>query len=441
MFHLFTHAFFKALLFLGAGSVMHAMGNVIDMRRFGGLRRLMPVTFVTFLIGCLSLSGIIPLAGFWSKDAIVASVHSKAHDLEHELEQRHEGTVHSPATDIQPVSLAAPQEGSHASPGGSALSKDQLARGATIYKLLYYVALFTAFLTAFYTFRALYLTFFGAETIPHEAGHHAHESPWTMWVPLAILALFTAGIGLALDHSYLNGTHPFADFLAKTPSLTGAVDATERLGEFHIDVAAISMTVALLGVLLASVLYLGNRRWVGRLQSIMDFRALTEFGDVEAVSRLRTQPWVRNIDEAASRIGLGWFVRLLGNLALLVVLTISAPLLLGRYISPYRLSSGKFFFDEIYNALIVTPLRWLARFLDLVDQWLVDGTVNAIGRIPPTIGNLMRSMQTGMVQFYALAMVLGGLVLLLVVNRQLDGQLLELVRGLFGMIAFGLGLG
>lgn len=244
-----------------------------------------------------------------------------------------------------------------------------------------------------------------------------------------------------LDHSYLNGTHPFADFLAKTPSLTGAVDATERLGEFHIDVAAISMTVALLGVLLASVLYLGNRRWVGRLQSIMDFRALTEFGDVEAVSRLRTQPWVRNIDEAASRIGLGWFVRLLGNLALLVVLTISAPLLLGRYISPYRLSSGKFFFDEIYNALIVTPLRWLARFLDLVDQWLVDGTVNAIGRIPPTIGNLMRSMQTGMVQFYALAMVLGGLVLLLVVNRQLDGQLLELVRGLFGMIAFGLGLG
>jgi NADH-quinone oxidoreductase subunit L len=138
---------------------------------------------------------------------------------------------------------------------------------------------------------------------------------------------------------------------------------------------------------------------------------------------------------------LGWFVRLLGNLALLVVLTISAPLLLGRYISPYRLSYGKFFFDEIYNALIVTPLRWLARLLDLVDQWLVDGTVNAIGRIPPTIGNLMRSMQTGMVQFYALAMVLGGLVLLLVVNRQLDGQLLELVRGLFGMIAFGLGLG
>ena len=77
MFHLFTHAFFKALLFLGAGSVMHAMGNVIDMRQFGGLRKLMPCTFWTFLIGCLALAGIAPLSGFWSKDAILASVHAK----------------------------------------------------------------------------------------------------------------------------------------------------------------------------------------------------------------------------------------------------------------------------------------------------------------------------------------------------------------------------
>ena len=75
MFHLFTHAFFKALLFLGSGSVMHAMGNVIDMRQFGGLRRIMPITHWTFLIGCLALSGVAPFAGFWSKDAIIAAVH------------------------------------------------------------------------------------------------------------------------------------------------------------------------------------------------------------------------------------------------------------------------------------------------------------------------------------------------------------------------------
>ena len=78
MFHLFTHAFFKALLFLGAGSVMHAMGGVIDIRQFGGLRRKMPMTHWTFLFGCLALSGIIPFAGFWSKDAILAAVAEKA---------------------------------------------------------------------------------------------------------------------------------------------------------------------------------------------------------------------------------------------------------------------------------------------------------------------------------------------------------------------------
>ena len=77
MFHLFTHAFFKALLFLGAGSVMHAMGGVIDMRRFGGLRRLMPITHWTFLFGCLALAGVVPFAGFWSKDAILAAVHER----------------------------------------------------------------------------------------------------------------------------------------------------------------------------------------------------------------------------------------------------------------------------------------------------------------------------------------------------------------------------
>ena len=433
MFHLFTHAFFKALLFLGAGSVMHAMGNVIDMRRFGGLRRLMPITFATFLIGCLALSGIVPLSGFWSKDAVVASVHSKAHDLEHELEQRQQALALPAAAAVQTASWNAADEAVHDQGSGRSLSDAQLARGATIYKMLYYSALFTAFLTAFYTFRALYLTFFGPELVPHEAGHHAHESPWVMWVPLVILATFAAGIGLLLDLSYLNGSHPFADFLARTPSLMGAVAATERLGEFHIDVAAVSTAMALAGVLLASVLYGGNRRRVAQLQSIMDFRALTEFADVETVARLQTQPWIKSIDEAAGKIGLRWLVRLVGNLALMVVLAISAPLLLGRFLSPYRLSYGKFFFDQIYNALIVTPLRWLATLLDIIDQWLVDGLVNFIGRIPPAIGSLMRSMQTGMVQFYALAMVLGGLVMLVVINQQLDGHLMEFVRGLFGM--------
>src|SRR5204862_795150 len=113
MYHLFTHAFFKALLFLGAGSVMHAMGGVIDMRQFGGLRRLMPYTHATFLVGCLALSGIFPLAGFWSKDAVLGSVHDKIHQLEHEIEHRakgHEGpaaelAVASPVAGISDTQL------------------------------------------------------------------------------------------------------------------------------------------------------------------------------------------------------------------------------------------------------------------------------------------------------------------------------------------------
>src|ERR1700750_2750384 len=90
MFHLFTHAFFKALLFLGSGSVMHAMGGVIDMRRFGGLARLMPWTHGTFLVGCLALAGIFPLAGFWSKDTILGALHDKMHAIDHEIEHRHQ---------------------------------------------------------------------------------------------------------------------------------------------------------------------------------------------------------------------------------------------------------------------------------------------------------------------------------------------------------------
>jgi NADH-quinone oxidoreductase subunit L len=78
MFHLMTHAFFKALLFLAAGSVMHAMGGVIDVRRFGGLRKRLPITHWTFLFGCLALAGIVPFAGFWSKDAILVAVHHQA---------------------------------------------------------------------------------------------------------------------------------------------------------------------------------------------------------------------------------------------------------------------------------------------------------------------------------------------------------------------------
>ncbi len=171
MFHMLTHAFFKALLFLAAGSVMHAMGGVIDMRRFGGLRKKLWITCITFGIGGVALSGLPPLAGFWSKDAILAVVFDRSHAQ---------------------------------------------ADYNWVFNILFWVAVVTAGLTAFYTFRAFFLTFFGKEEIPDEAAGHAHESPPVMWVPQAILAFFAivAG-GFSLLYS------PGADsFLVHTPSLS-----------------------------------------------------------------------------------------------------------------------------------------------------------------------------------------------------------------------------
>src|SRR5207253_5280798 len=162
VFHLFTHAFFKALLFLSAGSVMHAMGNVIDMRRFSGLRHVLPTTHWTFLCGALALAGCPPLAGFWSKDEILA------------------------------VALGA-------------------CKYSGIFIILFVSALFTSGLTAFYTFRAYFLTFWGEERIPPEAGEHAHESPRVMTIPLMILAVGAVGAGFML--------WPFKSFIARTPNL------------------------------------------------------------------------------------------------------------------------------------------------------------------------------------------------------------------------------
>ncbi len=142
VFHLFTHAFFKALLFLGSGSVIHAMSGEQDMRKMGGLRRKIPWTFWTFAIGTLAIAGIPPLSGFYSKDEILL------------------GTLNAG----QPV--------------------------------LFAIGLFTALLTAFYMARLVFLTFFGAFRGGHDAEHHLHESPWTMLAPLILLAIGSAVVGI-----------------------------------------------------------------------------------------------------------------------------------------------------------------------------------------------------------------------------------------------------
>ena len=227
MFHLVTHAFFKALLFLGAGSVMHAAGGVIDIRRLGGLRRRLSVTYWTFLIGCLSIAGVAPLAGFWSKDAILSALSAKA---------------------------------SHGGEGG-------------IYGILLASTLLGVLLIDFYMFRPLFLVFHGPERIPREA-RHAHESPGTMTAPLVVLAFGAAVVG-----AYFEWTHGFAEFLAATPSfhclthtspdVGGAAAATEpwRIG-------AVSTAITLLGIAAAAIVYLGSGKKAERLARAMNIFGL-----------------------------------------------------------------------------------------------------------------------------------------------------------------------
>jgi NADH-quinone oxidoreductase subunit L len=209
IFHLFTHAFFKALLFLSAGSVMHAMGGVIDMRRFGGLRKLMPVTHLTFLCGAAALAGVPLLSGFWSKDLIFDA-------LTEASESR------SPFT--------------------------------AAYFVLLGVGLLTAFLTAFYTFRGYFLTFWGTEKVPEEAGHHAHESPGIMTIPLVVLAVGAVFAGIVVEPF----THWFSDFLGGTPSLqqAAAVAPTPEVAHhFNWTIGIIGTVLALGGLGLAYVMY------------------------------------------------------------------------------------------------------------------------------------------------------------------------------------------
>jgi NADH-quinone oxidoreductase subunit L len=301
MFHLFTHAFFKALLFLSSGSVMHAMGNVIDMRRFSGLRKALPRTHWTFLCGAAALSGFPLLSGFWSKDEILD---------------------------------AAWRAGHHAD------------RYAYWYLLLWLVGLITAGLTAFYTFRAYFMTFWGEERIPQEAfahhhGHAAHgesphlESPSVMTIPLMILAVFAVGVGFVLGP-----THLFGHFVAHTPGLPPPEEEGLNYG-----MMLISTIVALTGIGLAWWMYVRQPDLPAKL--------------------------------ARSAQGL------------------------------YQLSLNKFYIDELYDALILAPLAGFTMFLRIFDLHVLDGLVDLIGYLFRWLGFRFRPVQNGLVQFYALAMVLG----------------------------------
>jgi NADH-quinone oxidoreductase subunit L len=336
IFHLVTHAFFKALLFMGAGSVMHSMGGVIDMRRFGGLRRVMPITAATFLVGSLALAGVAPFAGFFSKDEILAALHARgwpdAHAEHHDAPHGSHATLPSPSVSpLQLVSLRAD------APAGSVAAATD---SSGTFRLLYGMSLFTAFLTAFYTFRAVFMTFTGPTRVPDEAGHHAHESPPVMTIPLVILA-----VAATVSGWWLFSTHALSDFLAATPHA------------FHLDLALQGSFAAVAGIVLAAVGHLGRRSDGPQME------------------------------------------RFLGPLG--------------------TLFGHKFFLDELYAAAVVKPLEFVALVAAWFDRFVVDGLVDGVGRVPLGLGAVVRRLQSGLVQRYAVAGAIGTLLVVLALAWQL----------------------
>jgi NADH-quinone oxidoreductase subunit L len=305
IFHLFNHAFFKALLFLGSGSVNHGT-NTFNMKLMGGLRKAMPWTFVTFLIASLSLAGIYPLAGFWSKDEI----------------------------------LATSLEG---------------------FPFLFALALITVFMTAFYMFRAVFLTFGGeyrgGEPGEHHAGgeHHTgpHESPKVMVIPLVILAVFSIGSGWA------NCTGWFGAFLGHGKEQDFV---TGFLGILAHPLPWISLLTAVGGIILAWAIY--SKKWI----------------PAEAVG--------------------------------------------ARFQTLYQLFSHKYWLDELYEKLIVNKLllNGLFRFFHWFDANVVDGAVNYTARGTALAGRALRVLQNGQLQVYGLAIAIGvvAIVACMLIFRQVN---------------------
>jgi NADH-quinone oxidoreductase subunit L len=197
VFHVMTHAFFKALLFLGSGSVIHAMSGQQDIRFMGGLKGKLKVTYITFLVGCLAIAGIPPFSGFFSKDAILLGA------FEHN-------------------------------------------------KVLYAVGLITAALTAFYMFRLLFITFGGSFRGSEEQRHHVHESPSAMTIPLIVLAILSlVGGFVGIPGVFMHGGEKLTEFLSGVIP----VKDTEISHSTELLLMGLTTVVAILAILFAWLRY------------------------------------------------------------------------------------------------------------------------------------------------------------------------------------------
>src|SRR3989339_616076 len=300
VFHLMTHAFFKALLFLGSGSVIHALSGEQDMRKMGGLRKYVPVTFVTMFAATLAIAGIPGLSGFFSKDEILWQSFSSTHG--------------SPA--------------------------------------LWAIAALAAGITAFYMFRLVFLTFFGESRMDPEVEKHAHESPWTMTVPLTILALLSIAGGWIGIPAVLGGGNLFEHWLAPVFHPVAAAGAHGAAAEVHhsttleIGLMALSVAIALCGIGLAYFLY-----------------------------RVRTGK--------PAEIAKAW------------------PTL-------YDVVYHKYYIDEFYEwAVIRRIVNWSTGLWQMFDALFIDGIVNGAAALVRAAGERVRRLQGGVVGGYAFSLLAG----------------------------------
>jgi NADH-quinone oxidoreductase subunit L len=288
LFHVTTHAFFKALLFLGSGSVIHAMGGEQDIRFMGGLKKKLKITHFTFLLGTLAIAGVPPLAGFFSKDEILA--------------------------------------------------KAFYGNGMLVFILL----ALTSVITAIYMFRVYFLTFHGEFRGKEDQKHHLHESPFTMTIPLIILAILSCFGGVLGLSSLVSHHHFTTDFLREVLSNR---EITHPSHTFEWIVLIVSV-VALLGIVI-----LTHRFYVSK--KVIPIEPEKETGLAKVLSK-------------------------------------------------------KYYLDEIYQAIILKPIEKLSGFShQIIDRLIIDGIVNLFGTRISSYGNYLRRIQSGNVEYYLLAMVLG----------------------------------
>jgi NADH-quinone oxidoreductase subunit L len=302
IFHLMTHGFFKGLLFLGSGSVIHSVHDEQDMNKMGALWRKIPITHATMLIGSIALAGIPPLAGFFSKDEILGGAFKNG------------------------------------------------------FVVVWAIGVVVAVMTGFYMFRLMGKTFYGESHVDPQVEPNIHESPWTMTLPLIILAVPSILMGLALGWPPEGGLiHQWLE-----PVFSGA-QQTLGLTEGSFQIAGIDGALLLIGAAAAAL---------GVVFGIWFFGF---FGAREKRSR---------VESITNRL---------------------RPL--------YRASAAKWWFDDLNDLIFVRFGGWVARALWWFDVRVVDGTVNGIGALTQDAGRGIRHIQTGRVQNYALGIAAGMLLI------------------------------